>query len=207
MEKIDLRKQYASLYPKGKAAEQPHLVKVPPLQYVMADGRGDPNDSVRFQEITAALYSAAYGVKFTSKAHGKDFTVMGLEGLWWSDDPSVFALDKRGEWRWTLMILQPEWITAEMVERALEAAVKRGKVRPTAADEVSLETFEEGESAQILHIGPFAEEGPTIERLHDFIAMKGYRLSGKHHEVYLSDYRRADPEKMKTVIRNPVEPI
>ena len=172
----------------------------------MADGRGDPNGSVRFQEVTAALYSAAYGVKFESKGIGKDYTVMGLEGLWWSDDPSVFALDRRGQWRWTLMIMQPEWITADMVERALESAEKRGKVKPTAADEVRLETLEEGESAQILHVGPFANEGPTIERLHDFVVQRGFRLSGKHHEVYLSDPRRAEPEKMKTVIRQPVVP-
>lgn len=206
MEKTDLRKQFRLLYPTGKRAQEPHLVTVPPLQYIMADGTGDPNDSIRFQEITAALYSAAYGVKFESKGIGKDYTVMGLEGLWWSDDPSVFALDRRTQWRWTLMIMQPEWITADMVERALDSAVRRGKVRPAAAYEVRLDVFEEGESAQILHVGPFAEEGPTIERLHEFVAARGYRLSGKHHEVYLSDPRRTEPANTKTVIRQPVVP-
>ena len=204
MAKIDLKKQYKDLYNTGKKSLNPFLIDVPSLSYLMIDGTGDPNNSERFQLATGALYATAYGIKFASKEDGRDFTVMGLEGLWWADDPTVFKLDTKEGWLWTLMILQPEWITAGVVDDALSAAVKKGKIDENLAGQVTFELLEEGKSAQILHLGPYADETPTIERLHGFVESEGYELRGKHHEIYMSDPRRVAPEKMKTILRHPV---
>lgn len=172
----------------------------------MADGSGNPNTSPLFEAITGALYGVSYGAKFASKKTGRDYTVMPLEGLWWNEDPSVFELNLKDEWNWTLMIMQPEWLDREAIDAAVRRLVDRRKLDSETAGRLRLETLEEGMSGQVLHVGPYSAEAPTIEALHRYIQDRGYRLAGKHHEIYMSDPRRAGEEKLKTIIRHPVEP-
>ena len=202
MDKIDLRKERPDLW--KASAKAPTMVDVPAMHFLMVDGEGDPNTSAAFQQAIEALYGLSYTLKFASKmGRGIDWKVMGIEGLWWADDPEAFRAGRKDEWRWTLLIAQPDVVTAEAVEAARETL--RQKKNPAALDRVRLERFDEGLSAQMLHVGPYSEEGPTIERLHAFIRNQGYDLAGKHHEIYLSDPRRVAPEKLKTILRYPVE--
>ena len=202
MDKIDLRKERPDLW--KASAKAPTMVDVPAMHFLMVDGEGDPNTSAAFQQAIEALYGLSYTLKFASKmGRGIDWKVMGIEGLWWADDPEAFRAGRKDEWRWTLLIAQPDIVTAEAVEAARETL--RQKKNPAALDRVRLERFHEGLSAQMLHVGPYSEEGPTIERLHAFIRDEGYDLAGKHHEIYLSDPRRVAPEKLKTILRYPVE--
>lgn len=201
--KIDLKKQFKQLY--GPSAREAMMVEVPEMNFLMIGGVGDPNKSQEFQEAIDALYSISYTLKFMLKK-GKealDFVVMPLEGFWWTDDMTQFSMDNKDIWKWTLMIAQPEQVTEELFEKALDQARKK-KDSPALA-KVRLQSFHEGLAAQIMHIGPYSAEGPTVEKLHGFIREKGYKLRGKHHEIYLSDPRRSTPERMKTVLRQPVE--
>ena len=202
MEKLDLKKQWKHLYqPK---ADVIGLVDVPPLRYLMVDGQGDPNTSPAFQQAVEALYSLSYTLKFSLKKSPNpiDYGVMPLEGLWWADDPGVFHEADKSAWKWTAMILQPEFLTDAQVAAAFNEV--RRKKNPVALDRVRFETLEEGPSAQTLYLGPFSEEGPTIQRLHDFIHAAGKTLQGKHHEIYLNDPRRTAPGKLKTILRQPM---
>lgn len=203
MSKVDYKKELKHLY--TVSARQPVLVDVPVLSYLSVDGRGDPNTSSVYQEAVQALFSLAYTIKFAIKksAAGLDYGVMPLEGLWWVDDMRQFSVTRKDEWQWTLMIMQPEIVTKAIVETC-RSELARKKDLP-ALPEVKFAACNEGKAAQILHIGPFSDEGPTIARLHAFIAASGFKLAGKHHEIYLSDIRRADPAKWKTIIRQPVE--
>lgn len=203
MSKVDYKKEFKHLY--TVSARQPVLVDVPVLSYLSVDGRGDPNTSSVYQEAVQALFSLAYTIKFAIKksAAGFDYGVMPLEGLWWVDDMRQFSVTRKDEWQWTLMIMQPEIVTKAIVETC-RSELARKKDLP-ALPEVKFAARNEGKAAQILHIGPFSDEGPTIARLHAFIAASGFKLAGKHHEIYLSDIRRADPAKWKTIIRQPVE--
>jgi hypothetical protein len=202
MTKLDYKKTLKDLY--GASAKAVVRVVVPPLQYLMIDGQGDPNTSHAYQRAIQCLYAVSYTLKFAIKRGPKstDYSVMPLEGLWWADDMSTFSVDRKAEWRWTMMILQPELVDAQRVEAAVEEVRRKKKLADLGL--LRLETLEEGVCAQTLHVGPFAEEGPTIARVHDFIAANGL-LRGKHHEIYLSDIRRANPSKWKTVIRQPME--
>ena len=201
MRKVDLKRELKHLYqPSAKEVVQ---VEVPAFRFLMIDGEGDPNTSVRYAEAVQALFSVSYTTKFMVKKRTQvDYAVMPLEGLWWADDMSAFVANDRSKWRWTMMIMQPEFVASQVVEESI-AEVKRKKALP-ALSELRLETFIEGSCAQILHVGPFSEEGPTIQRVHDFIAGRSM-LAGKHHEIYLSDVRRADPRKWRTIIRQPME--
>ena len=201
-EKVDLKKALAPLYaPSAKAVSE---VEVPPLQYLMVDGAGDPNTSDAFSQAIEALYSVSYTLKFASKnAGGPDWGVMPLEGLWWADDMDVFMQAKKDEYQWTAMILQPDHVTAADVKRAVAELRRKGKDLPTL-DLLRLKTLKEGRVAQIMHVGPFDAEGPTIEMVHTFIAEQRRKRHGKHHEIYLSDIRRGDPAKWKTIIRQPM---
>lgn len=203
MTKIDLKKNMKHLYqPSAKEAVQ---VDVPAMNYLMIDGIGDPNTSQTYADAVAALFTLSYTLKFMVKksALAIDYGVMPLEGLWWADDMSVFLGQDKSDWKWTMMIMQPDFITREMVNDAI-ADVKKKK-NPASLSSVRFEAFTEGKCAQILHIGPFSEEGPTIEKLHAYIDRCTSNLTGKHHEIYLSDIRRADPQKWKTVIRQPMQ--
>jgi len=202
MKKIDFKKQYKSLYqPSAKAVVE---VEAPAFQFLMIDGIGDPNDSPGYGAAVEALFSLAYTLKFMVKKGPLDidYGVMPLEGLWWADDMNAFVSNRRDQWRWTMMIMQPEFISTAMVDEAMATVRKK---KGLSLDGLRLETFAEGRCAQILHLGPFSEEGPTIERVHDFIKAGGRQLRGKHHEIYLSDIRLAAPEKWKTVIRQPLQ--
>jgi len=201
MKKIDLKKELKSLYlPSAKAVAQ---VDVPAMNYLMIDGAGDPNTSKAYAEAIEALFAVAYTVKFmVKKAQEIDYGVMPLESLWWADDMAAFSTGDTSKWKWTAMIMQPPLVTAEIVAEAV-AAVKKKK-NPPAIARLRFDTLPEGTCAQTLHVGPFSEEGPTIERVHEFIRARGGKLAGRHHEIYLSDIRRADPAKWKTVIRQPL---
>jgi len=202
MEKIDFKKMFKHLY--GPTASKVEIVEVPRMNFLMIDGEGDPNTSKSFSDAIEALYSVSYTLKFIIKRGktGVDYGVMPLEGLWWSDDMSDFTLGNKDAWKWTLMVMQPEFITKEMVLEAKEEVAK--KKNPVALPLLRFESFMEGKAAQILHIGPFSEEGPTIERVHVFIEDHGGRRVGKHHEIYLSDMRRVAPEKWKSIVRQPM---
>ena len=204
MAKIDFKKEFKNLY--NPPANEPVMVEVPTLNYLMIDGAGDPNTSREAREAIEALFSLAYSLKFIiKKQKGIDYGVMPLEGLWWTDDMAEFSTANKDIWKWTYMIMQPEYINKDLVNVAT-AEVKRKKNLP-ALPKIRFAAFEEGLSAQIIHIGPFSEEGPTIEKLHKFIEGKSYTFDGllqKHHEIYLSDIRKVSPEKMKTVLRQPV---
>jgi hypothetical protein len=173
------------------------------MNFIMIDGQGAP-ESKQFMQAMLALYPIAYTIKFDKKkTGGPDFTVMALEGLWWAEDMKVFMPETsdRNKWQWTVMMMQPDFITRRDFENAAEAAKKK-KDNP-ALNSVRFESFIEGKSAQIMHIGPYSAEGPNIQKLQQKIAEIGGKLSGKHHEIYLSDPRRVTPDKMKTVLRQP----
>lgn len=203
MEKIDYKRELKEVY--KPSAKQPVFVEVPTLNFLMVDGKGDPNTAQAYQEAVEALFGVAYALKFMIKKgeQAVDYTVMPLEGLWWVEDMTRFSITDKSDWLWTAMIMQPAWVTRAHVDRACEQAAK--KKAPASLSRLRFESFAEGYCAQILHVGPFAAEGPTIELLHAFIAENGCELSGKHHEIYLSDFRKAAPEKLQTIIRQPVQ--
>jgi len=202
MEKIDLKKDLKHLYrPSAKEIVQ---VDVPPLRYLMIDGEGDPNTSPEYAQAIETLFSVSYTAKFMLKKglQGIDYAVMPLEGLWWADDMNAFVTNDKEKWKWTAMIMQPSFVTDVVIEAAIDE-VRRKKKLP-GIDKLRLEIFSEGVCAQTMHVGPFSEEGPTIARLHEFIDARTGR-TGKHHEIYLSDIRRADPKTWKTIIRQPMK--
>ncbi len=201
MEKIDYKKELKHLYrPSAKKVE---VVEVPRMNFLMIDGDGGPNHPT-FQNAIEVLFPLSYTLKFMIKKSdiGIDYGVLPLEGLWWADDMSSFIKNKKDDWKWTLIIMQPELVKKGMVVKAIEEI--RKKKNPVALPLVRFESFSEGKVAQIMHIGPFSEEGPTVEKLHVFIGDSGSQRIGKHHEIYLSDIRRAAPEKWKTIIRQPM---
>jgi len=199
--KLDFKRELRGLYVAGP---EPVMLDVPELAYLMIDGHGDPNTAAEYSEAVEALYAVSYAAKFAVKRTpgGIDDGVMPLEGLWWTADMSRFSADDKAAWDWTMMIMQPDLVTAEIVEQARATAAR--KKRLAAISRLRLERFAEGRAAQVMHVGAFATERPTIDRLHAFIADQGKELAGKHHEIYLSDPRRVAPERMKTIIRQPV---
>ena len=202
MPKVDFKRELKHLY--NPSAKEVVFVDVPKMNFLMVDGAGDPNNSKEFQDATEALYSVSYSLKFSVKRSvgGVDYGVMPLEGLWWTKNMAEFDIKKKDKWQWTLMIMQPAFITMKMVESAVKEVEEKKELPALSA--VRFESFEEGKAAQIMHIGPYADEAPTIEKIHKFIEESGSELIGKHHEIYLSDPRKAKPEKMKTVLRQPV---
>lgn len=200
--KRDLKKELRGLY--GPSATVVQHVDVPTLRFLKIDGQGDPNTTPAYQEAVEALFSLSYAVKFAAKKAPVElnYGVMPLEGLWWADDMSSFTSGDRSEWHWTMMIMQPDFIDGDFIEeRRLAVAAKKDL---PGLQRVRLESFTEGLSAQTMHVGPFSAEGPTIERVHRFIEESGYEPTGLHHEIYLSDIRKADQSKWKTIIRQPM---
>ena len=215
MKILDLKKQYKPLYqPSAKKIE---IIQVPKLQFAMVDGfiekGSEPGKSPSFAEATQALYSLSYTLKFTlkkRKTNAIDYPVMALEGLWWVED-GTFDIFRKDNWFYTLMIMQPDVITPQIFEEAREK-VRKKKGDSEKLSKARLAHFEEGLCVQVMHIGPYATEPATVERMRAFTQENGYSdgvgpLGGKHHEIYLSDPRKASPDKMKTVLRHPIVKI
>lgn len=202
MTKIDFKKELKPFY--QASAKQVVEVEVPPFNYLMVDGIGDPNTAPAYAQAVEALFSVAYTAKFMLKkgTPSVDYAVMPLEGLWWMDDMAQFSTADKSQWKWTLMIMQPHLVSPATINAAMDAVQKK-KALP-GLERLRFAPFAEGRCAQVLHVGPFSEEGPTIERLHQFIDARAQR-SGKHHEIYLSDIRKADPKNWKTILRQPMQ--
>ena len=203
MKKIDLKAKLAPYYKQRRGVISE--LKVPPFNFLMVDGTGNPNTTPAFTEAIEVLYSLSYTLKFMLKMDKKlfDYPAMGLEGLWWAKDMGALRLGDKDSWEWTAMILQPDFITPEIYREAVEK-VKQKKTLAAMGRE-RLERFEEGLCVQTLHIGPYNTEGPTIEALHQYIHEHGYELRGKHHEIYFGDPRRGNPQNLKTIIRQPIQ--
>jgi hypothetical protein len=179
------------------------IVDVPPMRYIGIDGAGDPNSDEAYSAAVEALYSVAYTIKFSKKT--RPFTVGPLEGLWWADDPTTFVTREKSAWHWTLLISQPPWINDSDIESAKESALAKKKLPPI--ERVRALSMSEGPSAQLLHIGSYDDEGPKLAKLHnEFLAEHGLEFNGIHHEIYLSDPRRTEAAKLKTILRQPVKP-
>ncbi len=205
MSKVDFKKEFKELYAPPKKFV---VVVVPEMQFLMIDGHGDPNTAQEYQDALEALYAVAFKMKFISKKTlEKDYTVPPLEGLWWADDMETFSIKRdKSQWDWTMMIMAPEWITSQIFDQAVEQ-VRKAK-NPVSLDKLHLESYHEGESVQIMHIGSYDDEAPTLDAMHsEFIPENGYTENGKHHEIYLSDPRRVAPEKLRTVLRQPVRSV
>ena len=204
METYDVKRARRELYAPRPGAVQ--LVDVPEMRFLVVDGRGDPNTAPAYREAVEALFTASYAVRAAAKgALGRVYTVAPLEGLWSAEDLAAFRTRDKGAWQWSMMIVQPDWIPAELVDDAL-ASARRTKRRP-ALDLVRFEPYAEGRSAQFLHVGPYDDEGPALRRLHEeFLPAHGLAPGGRHHEVYLSDPRRTEPAKLRTILRQPVVP-
>jgi hypothetical protein len=209
MEKIDLKKELKHLY--APSAKQAALVKVPRFNFVMIDGEiepgASPGTSQAFGEAMEALYGMSYTLKFTSKlrkTNPMDYTVMALEGLWWVES-GEFSFDKKDNWCWTLMMMQPKHVTAKMVQEALQKL--KGKKDSPALAKLEFKSFQEGLCVQIMHVGPYSEEPRSLERMQALADERGYVYRGKHHEIYMGDPRRAKPDKLKTILRHPVERV
>lgn len=202
MRKVDHRKELRHLY--GPPVTEVVEVVVPPMNFIMVDGQGDPNTAAAYREAVEALYAVAYALKFMIKRGPQevDYKVMPLEGLWWMEDMSQFSMAVKDQWLWTSLIMQPDLVSEASFEEAVrQVEVKKGL---PALNRMRFERYHEGLSAQIMHVGPYAAEAPTIQRLHQYIAERGCQRRGKHHEIYLSDPGRTAPERLKTVIRQPM---
>lgn len=205
MTKVDFKKEWKYLY-------QPHqrdfqIVEVPDLQFLMLDGKGDPNTTPEYTAAIEALYAVAYKLKFYSKKQARDYVVPPLEGLWWAETMEAFTSSRdKSLWDWTMMIMVPEWISLDLFQQACEEVAEKKHL--PALPKLRLEPYLEGLSAQILHLGSYDEEGPVLQRLHkEWMPENGYEFNGKHHEIYLSDPRKVEPEKLKTILRQPIQKI
>jgi DNA-binding PadR family transcriptional regulator len=208
MDKYDIKKARRALYSPPSAEFT--VIDVPELRYIAVDGRGDPNTSPAYASAVEALYGVAYALKFASKnTLGRDFVVGPLEGLWRADDPAAFLKRRKEEWAWTMMISQPDWITEDMVQAAVDGVVRKEaakKKENAALADIRQRTLVEGTCVQILHIGSYDDETPTLDRLHrHYLPGNGLTFNGDHHEIYLSNARRTAPAKLKTILRQPVK--
>ena len=206
MKKEDLKKQFKEFY--QPSAKQFSIVDVPKMRFLMIDGQGSP-DSKAYSEAVAWLYSVIYPMKFIAKKkYDKDFVAPPLEGLWWADDMNDFINGNKENWKWRMMIALPNWSEEELQDLFNEAVEKACKKLGEVPKSLRMEWFDEGKSVQIMHIGPYSEEGSTIVKMHEeFMPANGLKPHGFHHEIYLNDPRRVAPEKLKTVLRQPVKQI
>jgi hypothetical protein len=200
MAKLDYKKLLKPLYRPG---DEPEWVEVPQLNYLMIDGKGDPNTSPHYQEAVSALYKFAYAVRFYMRDEKEvDFGVMPLEGLWWVENLDLFSYDDKSNWLWTMLILQPDSVTGKIIESVRAKVITKHKM--PELEQIRFEVYHEGRCAQVMHHGPYAIEKPTVDRLHAFITQQNCQLHLKHHEIYLNDPNRVAPEKLLTIIRQPV---
>ncbi|MCP4763238.1 MAG: hypothetical protein GY870_15805 [archaeon] len=201
--KIDFKKKYPKLY--KPSAKEPMIVEVPEMNFFMIDGEGDPNSAQEYKDALEALYGVAYALKMKvikKKTPSKDYVVPPLEGFWYIDNMEEWSMDEKNKWKWTMMIMIPDFVKEDQIKKALEI-IKETK-NPKSLPKIYIKKYNEGKVAQIMHIGPYNDEPPTVEKLHKYIEDQGYIIDGLHHEIYLSDPRKAKPEKMKTVIRQPI---
>lgn len=198
--KLDLTKEYRSYY---TAKAVPEIVELDEGKFLTIEGVGAPGCD-EFQAKVNAIYSLAYGIKMLMKREGKDFIIAKLEGLWWVDSDRPYIEVPREEWRWKLLIRQPEFVTPEIVEKARQEVIKR---KTKLVNKVRLEEMREGRCVQILHIGPYSTEPESLEKMYGLMKEKGLTFNGPHHEIYLSDPRKVAPEKMKTILRQPVKEL
>ena len=203
MSPYDVKRELRELYaPKNREWA---LLEVPPQQFIAVSGKGNPNTAPEYAQAVQALYAVAYTLKFASKRAGRDFVVGPLEGLWWSPDPEVFTTRAKDEWLWRMMVSLPDWLTTEDVEEAAATALAKKKL--PAIELVEHETLHEGTCAQVLHVGSYDDETPIMTTLHEeYLPAHNLTERDRHHEVYLGDPRRTAPEKLKTVLRQPVSP-
>ena len=201
MDKIDLKKELKNLY--NPSTKEVTVVDIPAMNFLLVNGEGAPT-SQQYSEAIEALFSVAFTLKFmVKKIKGIDYVVMPLESLWWVDDMTKFSTDHKDKWKWTAMIMQPKYVTTDDFKLAVEQVKK--KKNPTALPKVKFENFKEGMAVQIMYIGPFSAEGPTITKIHTQIQNSGHALSGKHHEIYLNNPATTTPEKLKTILRQPMK--
>ena len=201
MDKVDLKKELKNLY--NPPSKEVTVVDVPAMKFLLVNGEGAPT-SPQYREAIEALFTISYTLKFmVKKGKGIDYVVMPLEGLWWVDDMTKFSADRKDEWKWTAMIMQPKHVNANDVKEAIEQVKK--KKNPAALPKVRFESFNEGPAAQIMYVGPFSAEGPTIAKIHTYIQNSGHTLSGKHHEIYLNNPATTAQEKLKTILRQPMK--
>ena len=202
-EKTDLKKSDAYRARRG----QFRLLTVPPTRYLMVDGHGDPNSDPSYAAALATLYPVAYALKFASKESGHDYVMPPLEGLWWAEDMASFTdVRDKSVWNWTLMLQVPGWLGEQDTAAATEM-VRRKKAVPERLDDIRTGVLDEGLCVQTLHVGPYDGEGPVLAEMHhEFIPAQGLKMTGRHHEIYLGDPRRAAPEKLRTILRQPVHP-
>jgi len=201
MRKVDLKKKYKPFYSEKKGNIS--ILEVPSFKYLVCDGEGNPNTSSDYQNALQAIFSLSYKLKFNiKKGREIDYGVMPLEALWWMDDMEEFTYENIDKWRWCAMIMQPNFITKELVREAMEELSQQKEL--LSLPKLELIEFTDGLSAQIMHYGPYANEAPTIEKLHAYIHEQGYELRGKHREIYLNDPQRTAPENLKTIIRQPI---
>jgi hypothetical protein len=202
MDKVDFKKTLSNLYnPKNMDWE---YVDVPTMNFLMIDGQGDPNTAQAYVEAVEALYAVSYTLKFISKRElGKDYVVAPLEGLWNADDPSIFRKKEKSAYKWTMMIMQPDWLKQDIISEAIVSAVKKKEL--PALSKLRFGAYSEGKSLQSLHVGSYDDEAPKLLYLHDtFMPEHKLNFNGMHHEIYLGDPRKVAPEKLKTILRQPV---
>ncbi len=201
MEKIDFKKKMKDLY--NPSSKEFQIIKVPKMNFIMVDGTGDPNISEEYEDAVKNLYTVSYAIKFiVKKKKSIDYVVMPLEGLWWADDMSRFGVEDKSNWKWTAMIMQPDFVDRTIFEEAIKRASTKKELKNIS--KVRFEQFEEGMCVQILFIGPYSEEGEIIRSMHSFIEDVGFKLRGKHHEIYLTNPGKTEPEKLKTILRQPL---
>jgi hypothetical protein len=198
--KVDFRKEQPALF--TAPTDEFVLIKVPKLRFIKVDGKGDPNKAPEYARAVEWLYGVSYGAKFAAKEDGMDYVVPPLQGLWTADSLKAFTSGKKDKWRWTMMIMVPDFVTRKHYQAGIAKAGKKlGEPPPS----LRLENYDEGLAVQILHIGSYDDEAPTIKRLHEmFLPANGLKENGPHHEIYLSDPRRTESAKLKTILRQPV---
>jgi hypothetical protein len=201
--KVDFKKTLQPLYNPSKKGI--HTIEVPRLNFLMLDGKGDPNSSLEYQQAIEALYAMSYGLKFALKSQGFDHIVPPLEGLWWMENMNEFSLANKARWEWTMIVMQPEWVTTEWVEK-VRIDTQKKKSNPSIS-RIRFEVLEEGLAVQTLYTGAYENEAATIAEMHHFIRTKGYQTNGKHHEIYLGDPRKTSPERLKTILRQPIRKL
>jgi hypothetical protein len=204
--KIDLKKEYKELYSPKK--DKISFIEVPKFKYLSIEGKGNPNTSIDYQNSINALMPVSFKTKFLmKKEYSSDYVVMPLEGLWWADNIEDFRSNNKDVWKWKSMIMQPDFVEKEHINQAIDEVLSKKDISPdiiSSIEKIKFEDFKEGLSAQILHVGSYSDEKSTINKLHENILDNGYEFNGLHHEIYLSDVRRTKPEKLRTIIRQPI---